>query len=204
MKDDQHYHHFHPSVDSYLSNRNNGFLESEEAASSAAEDEVLSTEVMASNRSSVQELPDSSNVGLLTALSSGSFLVHFVRCVSDVFALIVCILMIRHWLRVEIFGPSSALDAFLERRSFDPSFKPDCDSDKEDEDEEEVTVESVLDQSRESSNPPSAFTASFDDENNTDHDDELDSCSISSKNSWFQEHYPDWSFSQSEEDEESR
>ena len=127
MKDDQHYHYFHPSVDEYLANRVHGYVgpDTPPATPSASDDSDVSARRNQSTADCVDEAPAS-----FMALSINDLIQHLSNCFSEMLTFFICILILKRWLCVDLWPwnraggaqvPSPNTDAFLERRSFDPS-----------------------------------------------------------------------------------
>lgn len=129
MKDDEHYHYFHPSVDEYLANRVHGYVTPETPSTTCDSDSDASVRRNQSSEGGVADaVVEVEAPASFLALSVNDLIQHLSNCFSEMLTFIICILILKRWLCVDLWpwgrggGRSEpTTDAFLERRGFDPS-----------------------------------------------------------------------------------
>ena len=138
MKDDEHYHYFHPSVDDYLANRVHGYVVDSSSSSHSTEeggDCGATSDVSprgpnnqsegGADAASPLDDPQGSLASAFLGLSLDDLMQHLSNCFSEMLTFVICILILKRWLCVDLCWPwtntQPTTDAFLERRSFDPS-----------------------------------------------------------------------------------
>ena len=195
MSEDRHYHTY--SVDDCLGNH--GFLENETDFENGAESYV-GTVVDFNGDSGTSLSDDEYRQSIKTAISLPY---HLFQCISDMFTLFICILMLKNWLQVNIVAEPGVLDAFLERRSpFSEPRLSSCHRTSSESITDSVSdTDSELESNRDDDSKEDVSFLKFgswassvlEDYSDGDSEDEFtDSQSISSQCSWFQEHHPNW------------